>query len=519
MVSGNSHGGKAVLDYLLAEIENLTGKVAFVLAGYRKQMEAFYAHNPGIPSRIPLEMQFHDYDDRQLQEIFCYYISKKYKGSMKIEDGMSGLYVRIVARRIGRGRGREGFGNARDVQNKISQVAERQAKRLRKQRRARIPSDDHYLTKEDLIGPEPAVALRNNPSWAKLRKLIGLKSVKETVNSLLDGIQTNYQRELDEMPLVEYSLNKCFIGSPGTGKTSVAKLYGRILADIGLLSNGEGDSVLTIYVSTANKISVIVKNPADFISNVIGGSEANTKAILASTVGKVLIIDEAYMLAGNSGSSSNADSFKTAVIDTIVAEVQSTIGEDRCVLLLGYKDLMEGMFRDVNPGLARRFPLESAFVFEDFDDADLGRILDLKLQDIGFHATDQAKRVAMDVLGRARNQPNFGNAGEVDIILDRAKGLHQKHLSAGKSSDRDTLDAIDFDPDFDRGKRAATNLPALFQEVVGCEEIVKQIQGYQTFAANMKARGMDPRQELPFSFLFKGPPGKLSSLCTRCTDD
>jgi hypothetical protein len=134
-----------------------------------------------------------------------------------------------------------------------------------------------------------------------------------------------------------------------------------------------------------------VKNPADFVGNVIGGSEANTKAILASTVGKVLIIDEAYMLAKAAGPT--GDPFKAAVIDTIVAEVQSTAGEDRCVLLLGYKDQMEEMFRDVNPGLARRFPLESAFVFEDFDDVEIRQIFDFKLKDIGFDATDQAKKV------------------------------------------------------------------------------------------------------------------------------
>jgi hypothetical protein len=240
---------------------------------------------------------------------------------------------------------------------------------------------------------------------------------------------------------------------------------------------------------------------------VLGGSEANTKAILASTIGKVLIIDEAYMLAG----SSTADPYKSAVIDTIVAEVQSTPGEDRCVLLLGYKEQMEDMFRDVNPGLARRFPLESAFVFEDFDDVEIGRILDLKLKDIGFNATDQGKRVAMDVLQRARNRPNFGNAGEVDIILDRAKALHQKRISGNSTKDLDTLEAVDFDPDFDRGERAASNLSVLFKDVVGCADLVRQIQGYQTIAANMKAVGMDPRDQIPFSFLFKGPPGKLRS--------
>jgi AAA+ superfamily predicted ATPase len=241
LASGNSFGGKAVLDYLLAEIENLTGKVVFVLAGYHKQMEAFFAHNPGIPSRIPVQMEFQDYSDRELQHIFIHYINAKYKGTMQLEGGMKGLYVRIVARRIGRGRGRDGFGNARDVQNKISQITERQAKRLRRERKVGMVPNDNLWTKEDIIGPEPSTVLRGNSSWLRLQKMIGLASVKQSVEALLNGLQFNYQRELEEKPPVQYSLNRCFIGSPGTGKTSVAKLYGRILADIGLLSNGEGE--------------------------------------------------------------------------------------------------------------------------------------------------------------------------------------------------------------------------------------------------------------------------------------
>ena len=242
LVSGNSFGGKAVLDYLLAEVENLTGKIIFILAGYQKHMEALFMHNPGISSRIPIQMQFHDYDNRQLRQIFCSYIDTKYKGYMKLEGGTAGLYARILARRIGRGRGCDGFGNAREVQNRILKIVEYQAKRLRKERRAGLRPDDYLLTKEDLIGSEPSAMLENNMAWVKLQKLIGLNSVKENVRVLLDGIQHNYHRELEEKPLIQYSLNRCFIGSPGTGKTSVAKLYGRILADIGLLSNGEGKS-------------------------------------------------------------------------------------------------------------------------------------------------------------------------------------------------------------------------------------------------------------------------------------
>ena len=113
----------------------------------------------------------------------------------------------------------------------------------------------------------------------------------------------------------------------------------------------------------------------------------------------------------------------------------------------------------------------------------------------------------MEVIQRARNRPNFGNAGEVDIILDRAKALHQKHIASAKVKQFGMFEAIDFDPDFDRGERAVSEVSALFQDVVGCEELMKQFQGYQTTAANMKALGMNAREHLPFNFLFKGPPG------------
>lgn len=154
---------------------------------------------------------------------------------------------------------------------------------------------------------------------------------------------------------------------------------------------------------------MVVKNPSDFVGAVIGESEKLTKGILASTLGNVLVIDEAYGLYGNIWS--HSDPFKTAVIDTIVAEVQSVPGDERCVLLLGYKDQMDNMFQNVNPGLSRRFPVSSAFEFEDFGGDELQRILDMKLKQQGFDATDQAKRVAAELLNRARNRPNFGNAG------------------------------------------------------------------------------------------------------------
>ncbi|KAI8961705.1 P-loop containing nucleoside triphosphate hydrolase protein [Daldinia sp. FL1419] len=501
IVSGSSFGGAQVLDFLLAEIENLTGKIVFVFAGYRKQMEGFFAHNPGIPSRIPIEMSFQDYEDDELLKIMNYQLTKKYNDRMKVEGGSDGLYMRVAARRIGRGRGREGFGNARQVENVLTIILRRQADRLHHERRQGGRPDDLLLKKIDLVGPEPSKQFANNKDWQKLQSMIGLVSVKKSVMVLVDRLQTNYEREMKEKPSIECSLNKVFFGNPGTGKTTVAKLYGKILNALGLLSNGE----------------VIIKNPSDFIGAHLGASEKNTKAILESTKGKVLIIDEAYMLAGGSSDAGGvSDPYKTAVVDTIVAEVQSTALEDRCVLLLGYKELMEDMFQKVNPGLTRRFPMSSGFNFQDYDDGELRRILDLKLKQQGFRAGEPAKRVVGEVLRRARNRPNFGNAGEVDIILDRAKDNQQKRLSISpREKSSDVLIPEDIDPDFNRGEQAATNIRLLFKDVIGCEAIVEQLEGYQQVVKNMKAMDMDPTSQIPFGFLFRGPPGTGKTTTAR----
>ena len=214
-------------------------------------------------------------------------------------------------------------------------------------------------------------------------------------------------------------------------------------------------------------------------------------------------------MCGSLGESSTSDPYKTAVIDTIVAEVQSVPGDDRCVLLAGYKEQMEEMFQKVNPGLSRRFPLASAFMFEDFDDGEMAKIFDLKLRELAFTTTDLGKRAAMDVLRRARNRPNFGNAGEVDILLDHAKARQQQRLNEGNGdNDHSHFKPIDFDEDFDRGERADTNVRLLFKGVVGCETIISQLEGYQNVTRELKAMDMDPREEIPFNFLFRGPPGK-----------
>ncbi|KAK0188469.1 P-loop containing nucleoside triphosphate hydrolase protein [Armillaria mellea] len=499
LASEHNFQGSQVLDFLLAEMENNVGRIVFILAGYNKQMEKFFEHNPGLPSRVPHRLQFEDYKDEELLLMLEKTLHKKYAGRLKVEGGVHGLYGRIAARRLGRGRGKEGFGNARALENLVSKITKRQAERLRTERRAGHGPDDLLLLKEDLIGPDPSEAIVHSESWTKLKRLIGLASVKESIQGLYDTIQLNYQRELQEQEPMQSPLNRVFLGSPGTGKTTVAKLYGKILADLGLLSNGE----------------VVTKIPADFVGSALGESEKNTKAILATTVGKVLIIDEAYGLYGGGTTGQQSDPYKTAVIDTIVAEVQSTPGEDRCVLLLGYKQQIVEMFQNVNPGLSRRFAIEDAFYFEDFSTDELREILDFKLKDQNLQATEEAKKVALEVLDRAKIRPKFGNAGDVENLLSKAKANYISRIRGTQLSVDTIFQPADFDPDFDRGSHADDNLDELFKDVVGCDGIVSKLRKYQKTASAGRRKGHDVRDLIPTSFVFKGPPGTGKTTTAR----
>lgn len=228
LVNSSSLGGQ-VLDFLLAEMENNTDKLVFIFAGYAKQMEEFFEHNPGLQSRVPYSLRFGDYNDAELLDMFGALISKKYQGRMKVEDGLQGLYARITVRRLGRGRGRDGFGNARALQNLVQRITERQAKRLAKERRSGGRPDDLQLSKEDMIGPEPSSAVVDSDAWKKLQNMIGLTSVKESVQALLDMISMNYKRELREKEPSQVSLNRTFLGSPGEAVRAWAVLIGPLM--------------------------------------------------------------------------------------------------------------------------------------------------------------------------------------------------------------------------------------------------------------------------------------------------
>lgn len=138
------------------------------------------------------------------------------------------------------------------------------------------------------------------------------------------------------------------------------------------------------------------------------------------------------------------------------------------------------------------------------------KILDKKLKDQDLAATNEAKDTAIKVLDRARNRPNFGNAGEVENILRKAKTQYMsRRPKNGRRADGIIFQPQDFDPDFDRDEHAATNLTKLFEDIVGCGDIVERLEGYQRLARVLKSRGMDAREQIPTNFVFKGPPGMV----------
>jgi hypothetical protein len=243
LTSPHQPGGRQALDLTHTIMENRLGDLVMIFAGYNKDMESFIEHNSGLDSRIPYTLQFEDFTQDELLTILKRKINEKYHGAMKIEayqddKDQESRYLRIATNRLSRGRGNRGFGNARSVENLLERIARRQVRRL-----DGLPEDqrDYLLfTKEDLIGPNPSEAKFQSQAWNELQELVGLESFKASTEAMIGLSETNYQRELGGLEPETFCLNGVFLGAPGTGKTTVAKYYGRILADLGLLSNGEG---------------------------------------------------------------------------------------------------------------------------------------------------------------------------------------------------------------------------------------------------------------------------------------
>jgi SpoVK/Ycf46/Vps4 family AAA+-type ATPase len=133
----------------------------------------------------------------------------------------------------------------------------------------------------------------------ELDNLVGVPEVKKSIRAIVEAMLCNYDKELQAQETDAICLNRVFVGNPGTGKTTVAKLYARILCAAGMLSKGD----------------VVERTASDFMGVAVGESAQKTVNILKLSEGKVLVIDEAYNLFDSQSKSSGNASHGKQVFD------------------------------------------------------------------------------------------------------------------------------------------------------------------------------------------------------------
>jgi Holliday junction resolvasome RuvABC ATP-dependent DNA helicase subunit len=219
-----------------------------------------------------------------------------------------------------------------------------------------------------------------------------------------------------------------------------------------------------------------------------------------------------------SKSEERADPFRQGVIDTIVGEIQNSPGENICVIMCGYKDLMEQMIRRANPGLARRFPIADAFVFKEFDEAQLKAVLDFKMQQEGFTMTDEAKKLALESLKNAKQRPNFGNGGEVTNLIGRALANYRTRfgrMSVDLRSGDTCFEPEDIDPYYKQAFGVEDGVEQIFDHYVGVGHLKEQFKRLARRANALRRAGRDPVPFMPFHLIFKGPFGTGKTSAAR----
>ena len=177
--------------------------------------------------------------------------------------------------------GSKGFGNARSLRKLFEQSILEGKDRWYGKDQTQKPR----IELVDVIGREPAP--ENIPllkeALDELSQLTGMARVKESIQNLVHIARDNWRKELRAESPQPLPLNRLFLGNPGTGKSTVAAIYGKVLRALRFLSKGD----------------VISKTASDFVGDVVGASQQKTKAILEMAEGKVLLIDEAYGLDDN----------------------------------------------------------------------------------------------------------------------------------------------------------------------------------------------------------------------------
>ncbi|MFE1856629.1 right-handed parallel beta-helix repeat-containing protein [Streptomyces sp. NPDC059489] len=253
--------------------------------------------------------------------------------------------------------------------------------------------------------PSPPDAAENLSEVLKeLEALVGLDGVKQDVSTMVEVMQMVKQRTEAGLASPPLSRHLVFAGNSGTGKTTVARLYGRILAAVGLLSRGH----------------LVEADRGDLVGEYVGHTAPKTTAAFRRASGGVLFIDEAYALTPTG---QGAD-FGREAVATLV-KLMEDHRDDVVVIVAGYPDEME-RFIGVNPGLASRFT--RTLVFEDYDSAELVRIVEWQARQHEYELTDATHAALLDYFGALTRDDRFGNGRTARQTFQRMTENHAKRV-------------------------------------------------------------------------------------------
>jgi len=260
----------------------------------------------------------------------------------------------------------------------------------------------------------------------ELDKLVGCEEIKRRMDELVALTKYNsmMREAFPDSKLHEVSLHSIFFGRPGTGKTTVCKIYGSLLRQAGALSKGH----------------VVVCDRGTFIGTLWGDEERSLRQVLEKAKGGVLMIDEAYLLNGKNDNDSGK-----MVIQLLMNILADETQRDIAIVLCGYKDEMKKLL-DLNPGLQSRFP--NRFEFQDFTVDELLEITQSRVMDYEYKFTDQAwekYRRLMEQAYQVRDPQTWGNARFVANQLDRIYIQHAARCVKQLPDDKSQLRVITAD--------------------------------------------------------------------------
>ncbi len=399
--------GKDAIDTLLKRMEDDRDRLVVIAAGYPAKMEEFLAANEGLRSRFPAAnvIEFDDYDAETLLSIALSRLrAQGLTWTSAFEQDLAAVIAGMYRTR------RAGFGNARAMREICDEIVNGWAERTR--------PDIHQPADIADIPQRLAVYLdRGIPEMSELLgeldSMIGLQPVKEAIHTLVSQVALKQRRGRGSKVAAPHML---FLGPPGTGKTTVARLIGRIFKSLGLLVKGHVHEV----------------GRANLVGAYIGHTAIKTTEEIEKALDGVLFIDEAYSLSVASAGGASNDFGKEA-IDTLVQQMENLRGR-LAVIAAGYPEPMEE-FLTTNPGLGSRFT--ERVEFPDYSGAELVEILRAMAAREEYQITPEAEKKALAWFeAERRAKPgSFGNGRAVRGLLGSMEARLGARLMAVPDAD------------------------------------------------------------------------------------